>query len=622
MLGERGDLVDAPLPENVQGIIAARLDGLSRPEKNVLQSAAVLGKVFWSDALVALEGDGSLEDLLHGLERKDFVERARRSSVAGSTEYAFRHVLVRDVAYGQIPRADRSEKHSRVAEWFESLGRAEDHAETLAHHYVSSLELARAAGEDTARLEERARVALLAAADRAASLNAFGHAVRFYREALELWPSDDPGRPDLLFRLGSAQRMTDETGMEALGEAVPGLIALGDVGTAAEAEATLAELSGASGDRQAVKEHLARAAELVRELPSSPAKALVLSELARFHMLSGALERAVEVAAEALPMAEAHGSERVRASLLNTRGVARVYLGDRAGVADVEASLALAKSIVAPFEIMRAYTNLSAVAGFLGNDRRALQLNVENLQVAERLGAIGISRWLRANLALGYFVVGEWDEAFRLADDFLDAVEAGVPHVLEFSCRLTRADIRLGRGDELGAEADAERAVEAARVAASPRGLVAALARYARVLSEVGKAGEAGDIFDEVVSLALETDPRVLGDPECAFMAHALGRAEDVRPAFERVTTLADNPWARIAMALLGGDLAGAADRIVETGNAFWEARLRLAAAEELVHRGRRAEADEQLRKALGFFRAVGATRYVRQGEALLAASA
>ena len=124
------------LPETVQGIIAARLDSLSADEKALLQNAAVLGKVFWRGALAddrrhARRPSGSL----HALERKGFVQRARRSSVAGETEYAFRHLLVRDVAYGQIPRASRADKHRQAAEWIELLGRPEDHAEMLAHHY-------------------------------------------------------------------------------------------------------------------------------------------------------------------------------------------------------------------------------------------------------------------------------------------------------------------------------------------------------------------------------------------------------------------------------------------------------------------------------------------------------
>jgi class 3 adenylate cyclase len=175
MLSERDDLAEVPLPETVQGIIAARLDAVAPAEKTLLQDASVLGKIFWSGSLVALQGLASweLEELLHNLERKDFVQRARRSSVVGSTEYSFRHVLVRDVAYGQVPRAERSDKHRRVGEWLESLGRPEDHAEMLAHHYLQALELARAAGRETAEIVESARRAARQAGDRALALNVF-----------------------------------------------------------------------------------------------------------------------------------------------------------------------------------------------------------------------------------------------------------------------------------------------------------------------------------------------------------------------------------------------------------------------------------------------------------------
>jgi predicted ATPase len=98
----------------VQGIIAARLDGLEPEEKALLQDAAVIGKVFWAGAVARMDGRdrAAVEQSLHGLARKDFVRRQRRPSVEGESEYAFLHLLVRDVAYGQIPRAARSAKPS------------------------------------------------------------------------------------------------------------------------------------------------------------------------------------------------------------------------------------------------------------------------------------------------------------------------------------------------------------------------------------------------------------------------------------------------------------------------------------------------------------------------------
>jgi class 3 adenylate cyclase len=196
------DLATVEPPGSVQGIIAARLDGLDPDDKALLLDASVVGKTFWLGAVAAIGGrePSTLERPLHELERARFVRRSRHSSVGGETEYAFLHLLVRDVAYGQIPRGARANKHRAAADWIGSLGgeRLEDRAELLAHHYLSALELARAAGQDTADLERLARLALRAAGDRALGLAAYAAAERAFEAAVDLWPQDDPERPMLL----------------------------------------------------------------------------------------------------------------------------------------------------------------------------------------------------------------------------------------------------------------------------------------------------------------------------------------------------------------------------------------------------------------------------------------
>src|SRR2546423_278264 len=239
MSAERGSAEALPLPENVQGIIAARLDALPPDEKAVLQDAAVMGKVFWPGALLAIGGQGP-ESLLHSLERKEFVRRERRSSVGGEVEHAFRHMLVRDVAYGQIPRAERAQKHRRAAEWIEALSeRTDDVAEMLAHHYASALEFARVSGQDTDELAERARHALRAAGERAFTLGAFAAASRFLSAALEVWPRDDSELPDLQFVLSEALNWTGGLSEELILEARDGALAQGRLGLAAKAEIRL-----------------------------------------------------------------------------------------------------------------------------------------------------------------------------------------------------------------------------------------------------------------------------------------------------------------------------------------------------------------------------------------------
>ena len=101
----RLDATDAEVPETVQGIIAARLDALESDEKRCSRLPRLSGRCSgWARSLRSPDLPWDAEEQLHALERKELVRRDRRASVAGETEYAVRHVLVRDVAYGQIPR--------------------------------------------------------------------------------------------------------------------------------------------------------------------------------------------------------------------------------------------------------------------------------------------------------------------------------------------------------------------------------------------------------------------------------------------------------------------------------------------------------------------------------------
>ena len=271
----------------------------------------MLGKVFWVEPLVLLGGGDrpSLEEHLHALGRKEFVRRTRHTSVADEVEYAFAHALVQDVAYGQVPRRTRAEKHLIVARWLEGLSadRVEDRAEMLAHHYVSALELAAAAGEDVSELRERARHWLTQAGDRAFSLNALLAAARFYWAALGYCPNDDPARPDLLLRYGKSRPDDPDVDDALLEEASAALAGRGDRAGAAEAEVLLAFVWWVRGFRDRMAEHLERARSLVENEPASPAKAHVLSDLARSRMLAGEHRMAVEVGREAMAMAEALG---------------------------------------------------------------------------------------------------------------------------------------------------------------------------------------------------------------------------------------------------------------------------------------------------------------------------
>jgi predicted ATPase len=198
-----------PLPETVHGIIAARLDGMPAAEKAVLYDAAVLGSVGWLGALADIGGRDPVDlDLrLRRLEARELLQLDRNGAASGHARYAFRHVVVRDVAYNQLLRADRVAKHLAAATWLEGAG-AElvgERAYLLAHHYRAALELSHASGDQVPGLETRAVTALAHAGDRAAALGLYEGAKRSYMDALRVCAAHDPRRADLLLRLGRAR---------------------------------------------------------------------------------------------------------------------------------------------------------------------------------------------------------------------------------------------------------------------------------------------------------------------------------------------------------------------------------------------------------------------------------
>ena len=234
----------AALPETVQGIIAARLDALAAGEKVLVQDAAVVGKVFWSGRSPRRRhAPRPVEERLHALERKEFVRRERRSSVAGEDEYAFRHCWC--ATWPTARSRGRARRQAPLAaEWIESLARTGPRTGRRCSRTTtcSALELARAAGERTAASRSGRALALRDAGERALALNALPSAARFYASALELWPEDDPEWPDLVLRQAQVDLGVRQGGEQPLCRGRwSAWSPTGDLGRAADAEVLLAE---------------------------------------------------------------------------------------------------------------------------------------------------------------------------------------------------------------------------------------------------------------------------------------------------------------------------------------------------------------------------------------------
>ena len=194
-LAESGD-PDAALPTTIRGIIAARLDALPPAERSVVLDAAVAGRVFWRGALERMTAEpDDLTGALAQLVRRELITRQPASAFEGHEQYAFNHVLVRDVAYELLPRAARQERHREAALFLEEASGEFGEAETaLARHW-------RDAGEP-----EHAFAYFVAGAEAAERGWAKQHAADLYREALRLVSEGDGDRRrDLTRRLALAE---------------------------------------------------------------------------------------------------------------------------------------------------------------------------------------------------------------------------------------------------------------------------------------------------------------------------------------------------------------------------------------------------------------------------------
>jgi class 3 adenylate cyclase len=129
---------DFTIPDTVHAVVAARVDLLEAPEKQALQAASVIGRIFWAGPVYQLVPEA--EPDLRVLEDRDFIRRRPDSSLEGDREYSIKHALTREVAYGSLPKARRAELHAAFARWFEeAMGGRAEYAAILAHHYAESV---------------------------------------------------------------------------------------------------------------------------------------------------------------------------------------------------------------------------------------------------------------------------------------------------------------------------------------------------------------------------------------------------------------------------------------------------------------------------------------------------
>jgi len=323
------------MPQTVQAVISNRLDLLESTDRAVLQAAAVVGMHFWPPAVAAALGvkDDVVARALQRLQQRDLVTEQPVSSMAGQLEYAFRHVLVRDVCYQRLPRAQRVTHHQQTGDWIDRLADTgtNDLVEVIANHRWAAHEIARTIGLDTAPYAPAARDALHRAARRAYSLGASEAASTAVKRALNLKLDDDP-KLELLaadIALNSdADGFLNDGGMDKLQSLADELMSAAEEEAAARALTLLATAARAHADRATALSYLDQAVNRYEALPESLEQAEALLELARVHMVNFETTPAIAAADAAADIAHRLSLVEVNANARITSATARFMAGE------------------------------------------------------------------------------------------------------------------------------------------------------------------------------------------------------------------------------------------------------------------------------------------------------
>jgi len=597
----RGWSLDAerelPMPDNVHGVIANRIDLLDGDDRQVLLAASVVGTLFWPGAVAAALSRPVewVERCLRRLEHRDFVHERAQSTIAGQAEYRFRHVLVRDVCYRRIPRTERVARHERAADWLDALSRTRDTdlAEVLAHHRWAAHDVAGRLGVRAERYAAAAREALHRAARRAYALHALDAAAAHAERALAL-----PGIPGLELELLAAEISFHRLGsldVPSLTSLADRLFAGGDHAGAARAWTLLGQAAWVRADRPAALASLDRAVELFDALPDSAQKADAYAELGRLHMLNYEREPAVQAAAAAAEMAERLGAVEVIANARITVAAARYQAGEPAGL-----------------------DALHEVTTFC-RERRLLALPraVQNLAwaVREEGDWVGSDTLLGGGTDPGVLATGYSGEAMRayFAGDFpalLTAADAFLHTPTgrwDMQVRGVRSVLRILRGEPYADDVD--EALDTARGSGFHRPHWTALGLGALCRALAGRRREAAALLDELVA-AWRPVPALASGEWVAAAAYAAAltgpdAAALLREALGEVPHR--TPWAEAALHTVSAPARPAAGYLAaaEIYAAIPDATDRMLAlalaSGELRRSGDHAAADAALQEVRAF---------------------
>jgi len=631
-----GEIETLEVPETLQALIAARLDGLTPDERRAVQRAAVLGRTFTLRGLSAVSGvdEPALQRILTSLVRKEIVSLSADPLSPERGQYGFLQDLVKKVAYDTLSRKETKVLHLAAAAHLRGQGDEDEIVEVVAAHYLDAY---RAAPDDADAEEVKGEACamLVRAGERAASLGANSEAQARFEDAAALAESAAV-RAQLYERAGmmAYAGTRADAAAEHFESAIAQFEAGNDAHAAARVSARLAEVLWDRGRIEQAIDRMDSAFQVLAREEADADLAALAAQIGRFMFFHGDLALARERVEMALDMAEALSLPEVLSEALNTKAIILIaHERPREGLTLLRYALEVALEHDKPSAALRAYYNLADSLARGDRFEEGAETARDGLALARR---VGNRYWEWSFMAQMYapFALGEWDEVLamrsglpevdwsqaRLAFAGLPAswvpiqvhrgrlaeaealmamlaeleTSADVQERMQYACGKARVRLAQSRPAEALAAAEASMGAREA-IGVSSEAIKEAFAVAVEAAFELGDLDKAQELLAVVDALPPGRSPQFLQALAARFratLAARRGDAEEVERLFKQ-----------------------AAGRFRELSVPFYLAVTALEHGEWLVAEGRADEADPLLAESREIFERLGAQPWLERLE-------
>ncbi|MGQ0604845.1 MAG: ATP-binding protein [Anaerolineales bacterium] len=447
-------LAQARVPATLTGVLQARLDGLPMKERDTLQQASIVGRVFWENVVQRLrhpeavvpEPPAYTEDRLKSLSGKELIFPHEESVFGDSAEYIFKHALLYDVTYESVLKRLRRAYHAQVAQALIEVSgeRANENAGRIGEHFERG-------GEPLPAAEWYWR-----AGKQAQDTYAPEAALKYYQKAVELLKEsgvgEAPGAPewrfDLYDGLGEvqdalarhAEAIDTYTAMRAEAEAA------GDTLAQARAWIGYGNAQANRGEHRLALESATRAEELARaaKAPSMLSRALYMKGRTLFRL--GRAEEALALAEQMFAVAQASVDRQQLADNLMLFGALHYMQGRYPQAVDYfEDARAVFDALNDRRHLMDVSSNLGVIAHARGDYATAFIRTQEALSIAREIGERDGELVFASNLGAARVALGEFAAAEADLRRVIELAGPGGSWVLSDTYRLL-AEACLGQG--------------------------------------------------------------------------------------------------------------------------------------------------------------------------------